>query len=183
MPHRKKTPKEEHSYLDLEVIDYAVRISASINHNIRSGHFCTEKTRVYEFSTHLEIQAKQTYPEYDAGIPYEFSIYGASSSTTEFSMTLADCHLRHDDGSKTYRKVRGRQEPVYDIPKGIGHLEKIRGEKAWYGWLWVSESSTDQMLSLLPHVRPLYIDIHSLKSGRNYWIVNFTLQTSDPGSE
>lgn len=73
--------------------------------------------------------------------------------------------------------------PVYDVPKGIGHIEQQRGTKIWTGWTWVSPRSVADMLILLPHVKPLFIQIHELKIARLRWIISMSLQTSDPAEE
>ena len=66
-----------------------------------------------------------------------------------FSATLDDYHARNADRSPKYRKVRGVSRPVFEPPKGVGHLEKRRGENAWLGFLWVPPTTLNDMLALL----------------------------------
>ena len=57
--------------------------------------------------------------------------------------------------ARVYRIVKGQQVPVYDVPKGVGFLERRRGTKAWMGCLWVPPRTVGDMLKLLPTVKPL----------------------------
>jgi len=91
--------------------------------------------------------------------------------------------VRNEDSTHKYRRVRGKDLPVYDIPKGLGTLEKVRGEALWTGCLWVKQETVTQMLSLLPVVKPLYMFVHERKIEHHRWIVGFTVQTSDPSEE
>jgi hypothetical protein len=70
--------------------------------------------------------------------------------------------------------------PVYDVPDGLGLIQKIRNKKEWTGFCWVSPGTVSDMLLLLPHVRPLYISIHERKVGRTRWINGLSLQMSHP---
>jgi hypothetical protein len=54
---------------------------------------------------------------------------------------------------------------VYDVPDGLGLIEKVRGKREWSGFCWVSPGTVSDMLLLLPHVSPLYISIHERKVG------------------
>jgi len=110
-------------------------------------------------------------------------LYGSEPRYDKFTLTLADCHVRDDHGVSKYRKVRGKEMPVYDVPKGIGHLERLRGTRTWAGWVWAPPQTVNDMLTLLPHVRPLYVDIHELRIGRKRWIVGLALLTTDPAEE
>lgn len=96
---------------------------------------------------------------------------------------LSGRHMMDDDGARKYRKVRGEEIPVYDVPDGLGLIEKVRGEKRWSGFCWVSPGTVSDMLALLPHVHPLYISIHERKVGRTRWINGLSLQMSHPGFE
>ena len=86
-------------------------------------------------------------------------------------------------GAHKYRKVRGNMVPVYDIPKDIGFLDKVRGGKAWSGAVWVAPQTTTDMLAVLPSVRPLYLALHELKIERRRFVSSLTLQTTHPAEE
>ena len=100
-----------------------------------------------------------------------------------FDVTLSDCQARDDDGDRKYRRVRGEDVPVYEVPKGIGMIERVRGVGGWSGWCWISPRAVSDMLVLLPNVSPLYISLHERKIGRTRWINGLTLQTTDPAEE
>lgn len=107
-------------------------------------------------------------------------IYGHERSGEEFSLKLKDCHVINEKWERVYRKVKGKEEPVYDIPKGIGSLEKRRGSDAWSGVVWIMPNVVSDMLTLLPNVSPLYLDLHVKKEGKLHYIVGLSLKTQDP---
>ena len=180
---KKKKDHSEYSFHYIKVDSFQARIGASINYEVRDKHHYRDDAMVHDFSSALEIEGEEVYSDDDSRMKYEFTVYGSEPSHQPFSLTLDDCHVRDEDSTRQYRKVRGRQEPIYDVPKGIGHLERQRGKNAWLGWLWVNPETVSQMLSLMPHVKPLYIEVHRLKIDRQYWIVGFTLQSNDPSEE
>ncbi len=65
----------------------------------------------------------------------------------------------------------------------MGLLQTVRGEPSWSGWLWVSEETVSQMLTLLTGRSPLYLAIHERKVDRTRWINGLCLQTTDPAEE
>jgi len=81
------------------------------------------------------------------------------------------------------RKVRGQDIPIYDVPKGIGIIEKQRGVNVWSCCAWVSPQMVTDMLSLLPNVKPMYVSVQEHKVGRNRWVAGMSLQTSDPAED
>ena len=91
--------------------------------------------------------------------------------------------MRDKDGGRKYRMVRGQSQPVYEVPKGIGHLEKVRGANEWSGWTWVLPQTFTDMLTLLSNVSPIYVELHELKIGRIRHIVSITLKNTDPEEE
>ena len=91
--------------------------------------------------------------------------------------------VMYENSSFKYRKVSGRSLPVYDIPEGLGLLDKDRGTRNWNGWLWVPEQTLTQMLILLTNVKPLYLEIHERKVKRTRWINGLRVQTTDPNEE
>lgn len=184
MPTRKKTkPTDGYAFLGIKVNGYIVRINASINYDVRDPHHYHDDAMVYEFGSSLEIDGTCTYPEEREDEAYQFTIYGAEPRSGRFDLKLDDCHVRDDNGGRVYRKARGKEIPVYDVPKGIGPLERQRGTQLWTGWCWVTPLVVTDMLALLPNADPLFVGIHELKMGRKRWIVGLTLQTNDPGEE
>ena len=179
----KKTSAEEYTFLALKLNRFDAVINASINYEVRDSRHRRDDAKVYDFESHLYIEGVCTYPAKRAGATYCLTVYGSEPRYDKFTSILADCHVRNDHGLPKYRKVRGKEVPIYDVPKGIGHLERQRGVQTWVGWIWVPPQTVNDMLTLLPHVRPLYIDIHELSINRNRWLVGLTLQTTAPAAE
>lgn len=175
--------KEEYDFLSIRVTDYKAYVDASINHDVRDKRYYHDDAKVYKFSSHVEITGICTWPEEKEGDEYVMTIYGSEIRTGDFDLTLSDCHVLDERSIPKFKKVRGKEVPIYDVPKGLGTIEKQRGIALWSGCLWVSPQGITNMLNLLPNVTPLYMFIHERNIERNRWIVGFTLQTSDPAEE
>ena len=91
------------------------------------------------------------------------TVYGRQRDEHELDTRLSDYHVRDEHGIPKYRKSRGKEIAVYDLPKGMGLLQTVRGEPRWSGWLWVPEETVSQMLTLLTGRSPLYLAIHGEK--------------------
>lgn len=180
MAERKKKSTPEYNLLTIMIDDFSAHVSASVNFEVNDPRHCYKDTKVYRFESYLDIKGACTYPEDRAGDTYDMTVYGAKPIHGEFSMTLADCHVRDEKGFMKYRTVRGEKIPIYDVPKGIGHLDRRRGTQTWVGWTWAPSEIISNMLALLPHVRPLFLAIHEIRIGRQRWINSLTLQTTDP---
>jgi hypothetical protein len=183
MGKKKKPTGPEYTFLAIKITDYSTHIDASISYKVRDTRHYQDDAKVYEFASEVELHGICTYPEDRSGDRYALTIRGSESRQGEFALTLADCHVRDDKGLPKYRRARGKEVPVYDIPKGIGLLERQRGTQSWTGWAWVSPRTITDMLTLLPHVHPLYVAIQEVKMQRARWIVSLTLQTADPANE
>jgi len=123
------------------------------------------------------------YPDEREGQKYSFTVYGREIHAVEFDATLSDCHVRDEDGTPKCRRARGKDIPVYEVPQGIGGIERVRGTMDWSGWCWISPRAVSDMLALFPNASPLYISLHERRIGRNRWINGLTLQTTDPAEE
>lgn len=182
---RKKAKKKhaEYDILSLEISSYKASVDAAISYRVRDKKHYEEDAKVFDFHSSVEIECRSLWPENRADSHFYLTIYGRELSHEPFSMTLDDCHVRDEFGERQYTKRRGERVPVYRVPKGIGYLEKVRGENAWSGVAWVAGPCLSDMLMLLPTVRPLYVFIHELRESRNRSIVGLTLQTTDPAEE
>lgn len=178
-----KTKQAEYDFLSLEVSSFKASVDAAVSYRVRDKKHHEEDARVFDFHSNVEIVCRSLWPEERAGCDYHLTISGHELEHAPFSMTLDDCQIRDEFGERQYTKRSGEQVPVYCVPKGIGYLEKLRGEKAWSGVAWVSRQCISDMLMLLPTVRPLYVFIHELRNGKNRSIVGLTLQTTDPTEE
>lgn len=175
--------KDEYRFLSARITDYKAYIDSSINYEVRDRHHYRDNAKVYKFMTRLEVCAVCTYPDDIEDHELYMTIYGDESGQGDFDLTLSGCHVRDNTGAHKYRKIRGKEVPVYDVPKGLGLFEKQRGENKWNSAIWVSPETITNMLTLLPTVKPLYISIHVRTVERNDWVVGFTLQTSNPDQE
>ena len=175
--------KREHAFLAITISGYTAAIDAAINYEVNDKRFRHHDTKVYRFDSRLEIEGVCVYPESRQGEEYFISVHGSEREAGQFNLTLTGCHVRDEYGVKQYRKVRGEEVPVYDIPKEIGMLDRRPRNTAWNGWLWVPTHTISDMLALLPHVRPLYLGIYELKEKRTRWIRSVTLQTNNPAEE
>ena len=183
MARRRKREVEEHEQLALRLTGYSARVDASISYKVRDLRNYDEDARVYAFESVVELQATATWPEERSGQQYSLTVYGREPSPGEFSVTLAQCRARDEEGRLVFKKVHGNEIPKFEVPKGIGHLDRIRGTQGWTGWAWVSRRTVSDMLRLLSNVEPLYVAIHEFRLGRHRWIVGLTIQTTNPAEE
>lgn len=183
MAKKKKKSASEYGFFHIKLIDFSACVDASINYEVRDNRHYKDDAKVFSFSSNLEVDGIFTYPEERAEAKLHLAIYGSNLRHSDFDLTLADCHIRDDHGSPKYRKVRGEEIAIYDIPKGVGRLERQRGTTNWLGNVWVSPQSVTDMLALLPNVQPLFLTIHEMRAERNHWIVGLTLQTKNPEDE
>jgi len=189
MPRKKRKPRipeEEHTHLAVRVTSHEASAGAAVNHNVYAPQYARnvdDDDPLYEFTAHLVISGIATYPEDRAGETYELTIYGNDAPSRRLDATLKDAQVRDRYDAPQYRPYRGRQIPVYDPPKGIGHLDKIRGEPRWAGRLFVRHQFVSDALALLALGKTLYLAIHERKEKRARWIQGLMLQTADPENE
>lgn len=182
---RKSVTSEVHTVLGIEIGDYKAHASAALNHDLRNScpRFARDDNLVYEFGTSLEITGTSIYPPERANDTYELSVHGHELRPGDFSLTLRDCQLRDESGLPRYKAYRGQQIPVYESLPGLGILEKRRGTRTWYSWIYVAPALVHDMLILLNQVRPLYLSLHEIKSGRERWLQSVSVQTTNPADE
>ncbi len=153
MVKRKKTSAPEYSINHAELTGYSASIDASINHKVRESRYYEDDAKVFDFGSHLELEGHFIDSEDRAEEKIQLTVYGSDSGHCDFELTLADCQVRDGNGSLKYRKARGKAIPVYDVPKGIGYIERQRGTRIWTGCVWVKQQTVTDMLALLPNVR------------------------------
>ena len=180
MSKRKQQPSAEHMLLGIKVTAYNVRVGSGINHEIKIDRMRSDDSQVYRFDTHIVVDGVATYPDDKIGDLYEIDIYGHELYPGSFASKLSDYHVRDESGSKKYRKLRGREVPIYDAPNSIGHLERRYKTKIFTGAVWVAPNIVTDMLILLSHVHPILMEAHLTKVDRNWGISSLALQTTDP---
>ncbi len=135
------------------------------------------------FDSNLEIAGICTYPEERLGQRFSITVRGNQPDQGDLNVRLQEFHVNDKNGDPKYRKLRGYDRPVYDVPKRVGLLEKVRGENSWHGWICVPEITVAVMLTLLERRRPVFVEMHERRVERNRWINGVTLQTADPAYE
>jgi hypothetical protein len=149
MAPRKKTPSVEYELLSIPLSGFGASVDASVNPYARDKRHHYADPKIYSFGTSLELEGVCDYPEERSGDRYFISVHGWETEEGKFESRLSDRHVMDDDGTWKYRKVRGEEIPVYDVPEGIGLIEKVRGEKRWSGFCCVSPGTVSDMLTLL----------------------------------
>ena len=180
MSKRTKSMPEEYSINHAELHSYKASVDASINHEVRDPKHYRQDATVYEFDSRLEFECKFICSENRIDEQLELTVHGSNSAKREFGLILKDCHVRDDEGTFKYHKVRGKELPVYDVPKGVGYIERQRGAAKWRGAAWVNQTTIANMLSLLTSVQSLYFMLHERKVNRTRWLVGISLQTYHP---
>lgn len=137
----------------------------------------------YEFSTTLHITGVCQAPIKRKGEKFSISVTGRELHAGEHSLTLKDFQARDEHWLPKYKMYRGEQIPVYDPPRGFGLLSRERGTGIWRAWFWMTPYLVSDMLLLLSQARPLFVQIHEYKSGRDRWIKSLSLQTMPPEEE
>ena len=183
MTRKKIKPVDQYAFLTISVDKFSAAVNTSINGQARERHQHNDNVSLYSFGCSVEIQGFCTYPPERVHESYRIDISTNPQSQLDFDAKLKDTRVRDEDGSFKYRKVRGRSLPVYDIPEGLGLLDKERGTTNWNGWLWVPEQTLTQMLILLTNVKRLSLEGHERKIGRRHWINELRLQMTDPNEE
>jgi len=85
--------------------------------------------KVYDFVSHLVLEGIFIYSEDRAEEKIQLTIYGSNSDHSDFELTLADCQVRDGNGSLKYRKVRGKEVPVYDVFLRVSDILNVKGEQ------------------------------------------------------
>jgi hypothetical protein len=190
MPKKKRRIRakhvEEYAHVALRVESYKARVEAALNHYAHNPEYAfrdTEEEPLYHFLAHLEIAAIFTFPEDRADQPCELTIYGEDHPESSTYWKLKDVQKRDEHRTPVYRTYRGKDIPVYLPPKGMGVLERARGESRWRGTLWGPPRFVTDLLLLLAHDRTLFLSITERKLERHRWIQSVTLQTTDPAEE
>lgn len=181
-----KVPVETITTLAIRIDRHEARFDASVNHNAYAPEHAfrlDEKDPVYCFNASLVVSGTVSDPTHRRGDQYELVFHGDDSPSISHNLTLKDIHERDEHHSLKYRLYRGSQIPIYAAPKGLGHLQKMRGENRWTAWIFVPNRFVSDMLTLLGHGRTLFLVLHERKVGRTRWIASTCLQTTDPANE
>lgn len=181
---KRKRQQPEFSIICLEITSYHAAVDSGVNGEVHDKRVADRSTKVFRFDTRIEIEARCTYPEENVGMTYRLSIYSGSRGEEKLAAKMGDYQVIDDKWQPVYKKTSKGLTPVYDLPKGIGHLERGHGKYAWIGWAALPHQTVTDMLTLLPHVRPLYISFYQFPAGKKFYDINhLSLQTNDPAEE
>lgn len=189
MPRKKKRqskPQYKHTLIAVRVENYEVRADAGVHHYVYQPHYAwrdIDDDPLFEFSTHIEITGASIYPEDRAGDSYEITIHSETAESARINAKVKEVQARDEYGAPQYRQYRGKSVPVYNPPEGVGHLNKIHGEKKFTGWVFAPPRFLSDYLMLLGQGRELYLSLHERRLQRHRWLHHLSLQTSDPAEE
>lgn len=172
--------KNEYSFLSLLVTDFHVRTGISLNHEVINAKLLSPETTIYQQYSSIELHCRNIDPDYLTTDTYQFSLYGHPLEHSTPELTLANFHVKDDKGVETYRRVKGRDVPIYNVPKGINTLTKRRGSRHWSSALWLKPQIVSDMVTLLSSDKDLYVACHLTKIERVQWLIGFDMQTENP---
>jgi len=181
-----KKPREEHSHIAIRLEHYEAEVEASVNSHAYAPQYAwnlDDDDPLYEFTNGVAITGISTYPPERQGDSYEITLHGKDSPSHRVNAKLRDVQARDKSGSLQYRAYRGRQIPIYVPPNGLGLVDKVRGERRWNAWLFVTPHLINDMLVLLGQQRKLFVSLHERKVDRSRWVQSIALQTKDPAEE
>lgn len=178
---KSKTP--EYTFLVIKICDYKSSVNAGINHNIMDTRKALSSEPIYNFYSDVEVTGKSTYPEERANCKYTIHISCYDSSSSKLTATLKDHHVIDKERHPKYRKHRGNLYPVYNAPKLLGFIDKLRGLDEWTCHFFVAPQTITDMLILLSTDKQLFIAIHEFKEGRYRQARSISIQTVDPAEE
>lgn len=175
--------KDEYSFLFLSVRDFDISTSVYINPIARDKKYRSPDTKIYRQYSTIELDCRNIDPDEPLTDTYYFSIYGHAEELCKPELTLADCHVLDENGFKKYRKRRGVDEAVYELPKGIAVLHKKYGAREWSSAIWQPPNVVSDMMAILLSDLDVYVTCHLQHEGHVRWIMGFDLQTSNPVEE
>jgi hypothetical protein len=159
--------------LAIRVEHYEARIEACVNRNVyapQNAWNLDEDDPLYEFTNRVTIAGVSTYPQERAGDTYELTLLGDDAPSLGLRATLEDAQARDEYGAPLYCEYRGRQIPIYNPPKGLGLLNKVRGEARWTAFLFVAPRFVNDALALLRHQRNLFLAVHERQDDGARWV-------------
>lgn len=172
--------------LALKVGGYDTEFDFSVNSDVYNPQYAicpSEDDPLFKASSHLNIRGAFVEPEDRAEHDVTINLYGDDAISTGLKVTLKDAQSRGKYNEPLYKTYRGREIPIYDPPKGLAVLEKVRGESEWNAWIRVPSELISDMLILLGQREELFISIHEWKFERRRWIRSIGLQTANPLEE
>jgi hypothetical protein len=183
MIRRRPKQAQEHTHLAISVESFSASASTGINPKLydNNSRDIGPDDLVLESSLRLEVQGVCTYPPPRAHKKFEITIHPEDASKA--GHRAKDLHRRDANSAPLYRKKRGELYPTYDLPVGLGLIEKRRSDDVWAGWAFVQPTFLTNALILLGQSQPAYLSINERRIERHRWIWHISVQTSDPAAD
>ena len=182
-PTKRKRPREVVSHIVVCVQSFQVRSDVGLNYELIDLDRCHNETPIYHFSTELEVIGECLEPRDRKGHEFKITVVGQEGDHWFIQRKLGDYQRYDKDGREVFKKRRGIERPVYDLPEGVCVLNKVRGEPRWDTYLWAPASFVTHWLTLLTTTSPLYLALHEIKKNRQRWINSLSLDTAEPLEE
>lgn len=171
-------PKFEH--LMIGVTDYEASVSGSVSSAFSNPNFIEfgfKEQPAFEFQINLTMSGTILDSDTRSGHELHLSLIGNDESSLKRSGTLKEYQIYDESEGPVFKTFRGRRIPVLEPPKGIGFIDKVRGEKTWNGFVFTSRSFVAQTLQLLQADRDLFIVLTEKTHDRTRAIQYFSIQT------
>ena len=183
MDRRRPKQVQEHTHLAISVESYSASVSTGINPKLygNNSRDIVPEDLLLDSSLRLEVRGVCTYPAPRANKRVEITFHPEDAS--KVGLRVKDLHRKDSSNAPLYRKNRGELCPVYDLPVGLGLIEKRRGDDVWAGWVFVQQRVLTNILILLGQRQPAYLSINERRIERHRWILHISVQTSDPAAE
>lgn len=180
-----RSPRDaEYIHLGIRVDDYQVAAGKSINLNLVAYNaYPKDDEPVFTSAVKFVVVGMCIWPDDRTNEKYEITIYEEDVERTE--PKLRDIRARNKQDAPLYRKRRGRDIPVYNVPAGFCLLERNRNINTWQACTWVSHELVTDMLAVLSlsTSRPIYLSMDERMCERKRWIDNLRVQTNSPAEE
>jgi hypothetical protein len=189
MPRKKKSrrkPGPTYTQLAVRLERYDVQSEVGVTFYLERPELAfhdVDDDPVFEHITRLVLIGTSTYPAERAGECFELTIRGYDGPSSRVDLKLRDMHLLDADRVPRYREYRGQTFPVYRPVPGIASMSRAGRKSPWTAWINLQPRLVTDMVVTLGLRARLYLAISETKQGRDRWIRQLSLQTSDPSNE
>jgi hypothetical protein len=179
----RKSALDDYVSLSVRVSRFDVTVGASINIHLRTTvpYAWDDSDPVVAPDFQIVIAGICTYPEHRANDLYEITVYGERLAREH--LTFEQIRVRDKYNVPVYRKYRGQDYPVFNVPPGVATVERLRGTREWRTALFVEANIASRMLAVLSLGRDVYASIDERKIDRQRWVRGISLQTTNPADE
>lgn len=176
---KSRNPSVNISAMLLEVVKHSFNSHVGINPMITNPSDCHRNTNVYFNYSGVVLETVSIMPPKQAGSAYHVELIDFGST---YSKTVGECM-----SNPAYLKsslTAGSEDPTHDvkIPESIGYINRrASGENFRIITVYVPRHTIDEMLLLLPHVRPLYLTMEIRIAKGSKKILGISIHTEHPG--